>query len=193
MARACRVVRILQSQGSLPLFELAEMAGLSRPTVFRLVATLQANGIVMKDSARRYRLAGGLSPGHKYKIGYAAETGEDSFYRAVTRGLVESAARAGVELVALDSQYSPEVALANAKRLLAENIDLAIEFQTYGPVASVISARGSSRKVPLIAVEIPHPNAIYFGVDNCQAGLTQADTWHGGRNRIGRGKSMKFC
>ena len=154
------------------MFELAEMAGLSRPTVFRLVATLQANGIVMKDSARRYRLAGGLSPGHKYKIGYAAETGEDSFYRAVTRGLVESAARAGVELVALDSQYSPEVALANAKRLLAENIDLAIEFQTYGPVASVISARGSSRKVPLIAVEIPHPNAIYFGVDNCQAGLT---------------------
>ena len=147
VARACRVVRILQSQGSLPLFELAEMAGLSRPTVFRLVATLQANGIVMKDSARRYRLAGGLSPGHKYKIGYAAETGEDSFYRAVTRGLVESAARAGVELVALDSQYSPEVALANAKRLLAENIDLAIEFQTYGPVASVISARGSSRKV----------------------------------------------
>ena len=75
-------------------------------------------------------------------------------------------------LVALDSQYSPEVALANAKRLLAENIDLAIEFQTYGRVASVISARGSSRKVPLIAVEIPHPNAIYFGVDNCQAGLT---------------------
>ena len=69
---------------------------------------------------------------------------------------MESAARAGVDLVALDSHYSPEVALANAQRLLAENIDLAIEFQIYGQVASVISARGSSRKVPLIAIEASH-------------------------------------
>jgi ribose transport system substrate-binding protein len=172
VARACRVIRILQSRGALPLFALAEMAGLSRSTVFRLLATLEANGLVVKDGERRYRLAGGILPGSKYKIGYIAETGENSFYRAVTRGLVESAARAGVELVALDSHYSPEAALANARRLLAEDIDLAIEFQIYGQVASVISARGSGRKVPLIAIEIPHPNAIYFGVDNCQAGLT---------------------
>jgi ribose transport system substrate-binding protein len=172
VARACRIVRILQSQGSLPLFELSERAGLSRPTVFRLVATLQANGIIVKDAARRYRLVSGLIPAHRYKIGYLAETGDSSFYRAVSRGLVESATQAGVDLVALDSHYSPAIALANAKRLLAENIDLAMEFHTYGQVASVISARGNRRNVPLIAIEIPHPNAIYFGVDNCQAGLT---------------------
>jgi ribose transport system substrate-binding protein len=172
VARACRIITILQSHGSLPLFELAELAGLSRPTVFRLVATLEPNGLVVKGPDRRYRLMGAILPGHRYKIGYSSETGENSFYRAVTRGLVESAARAGIELVSLDSHYSPAVALANAKRLLAEDIDLAIEFQVYGQVASVISARSSSRKVPLIAIEIPHPNAIYFGVDNCQAGLT---------------------
>ncbi len=172
VARACRLVRILQSHGSLPLFQLAELAELSRPTVFRLIATLQANGVVVKDADRTYRLAGGLLPGRKYKIAYIAETGENSFYRAVTRGIVESAARAGVDLLALDIQYSPEAALENAERLLAENIDLVMEFQTYAQVASVISARVSSRKVPLIAIEIPHPNAIYFGVDNCQAGLS---------------------
>ena len=132
-------------------------------------------------------------PGHKYKIGYIAETGESSFYRAVARGLVESAARAGMELVALDSHYSPEVALANAKRLLEENIDLAIELQIYGQVASVISARGSSRKVPLIAIEIPHPNAIYFGVDNCQAGLTAGRYLARRASRIGKDKSTKSC
>jgi ribose transport system substrate-binding protein len=172
VGRACRLLRILQNHGSLPLFELAEIAGLSRPTVFRLVATLQTNGIVVKDSGRKYRLVSGLLPERKYKIGYVAETGESSFYRAVTRGLLESAARAGVDLVALDSQYSPEVARANAERILMENIDLAIEFQTYGQLASVMAARVSNRRVPLIAIEIPHPNAIYFGVDNCQAGLT---------------------
>jgi ribose transport system substrate-binding protein len=169
--RACRLLRVLQDHGALALFEVAEIADLSRPTAFRLLATLQANGLVIKDERRRYRLAGGWPSERRYKIGYVAETGESSFYRAVTRGLVQSAERAGVELVALDSHYSPETALANAKRLVAENIDLAMEFQTYGHLASVISASGGVRKIPLIAIEIPHPDTIYFGVDNCQAGL----------------------
>ena len=172
VTRACRILRTLQNEGSLPLFELAEVVGLSRPTVFRLVATLQANGMVVKDADRKYRLSGGFSPGRRYRIGYLAETGETSFYSAVTRGLLESAEQAGVDLVALDSQHSPDVALANAKKLLAENLDLVMIFQSYSQVAAVISTRTSSQKIPLIAIEIPHPNAIYFGVDNCHAGLT---------------------
>jgi ribose transport system substrate-binding protein len=174
VARACRVLRILQAEGSLALSELAELAALSRPTVFRLVATLQTNGLVVKDADRRYRLSGGFSPGRRYKIGYLAETGETSFYSAVTRGLIESADRAGVDLVVLDSdsQHSPDIALANAERLLAEDIDLVMMFQSYAQVAAVIYTRASSRKIPLIAIEIPHLNAIYFGVDNCHAGLT---------------------
>ena len=172
VGRACRLLRILQNEGSLPLFELAELTHLSRPTVFRLMTTLQLNGMVVKDGGRKYRLAGGFSPGRRYKIGYLAETGETSFYRAVARGLIESAQRAGVDLVVLNSQQSPDVALANVERLLAENVDLVMMFQSYSQVAAVISTRARSRKIPLIAIEMPHPNAIYFGVDNCHAGLT---------------------
>jgi ribose transport system substrate-binding protein len=172
VARACRVLRILQNEGSLPLFELAEIAGLSRPTVFRLAATLLANGILVKDMDRKYRLSGSFSPGRRYKVGYLAQTNHTSFYRTVTQGLIESAERAGVDLVVLDSQDSPDVALENAERLLAENIDLVMMFHSYDQVAAVISTRARSRNVPLIAIEIPYPNAIYFGVDNCHAGLT---------------------
>ena len=170
--RACRLMRILQNESSLALFELAEISQLSRPTVFRLMATLQANGLVAKDGNRKYRLASGFSPGRRYKIGYLAETGETSFYRAVTRGLIESAERAGVDLVVLNSQHSPDVALVNVEKLLAENVDLVMMFQSYSQVAAVIATRVSNRKMPLIAIEIPHPNAVYFGVDNCHAGLT---------------------
>ena len=172
VGRACRLLRILQNEGSLPLFELADLASLSRPTVFRLMSTLQANGMVVKERGRKYRLAGGFSPGRRYKIGYLAETAETSFYRAVARGLSESAEKAGVDLVVLNSQFSPDVALENAGRILAENVDLVMMFQSFAQVASVIATRTSSRKMPLIAIEMPHPNAIYFGVDNCHAGLT---------------------
>jgi len=172
VSRACRLLRILQNEGSLPLFELAEVAQLSRPTVFRLMTTLQANGMVVKDGSRKYRLAGGFSPGRRYKIGYLAETGETSFYRAVARGIIESGERAGVDLVVLNSQQDPDIALANVERLLAENVDLVMMFQSYSQIAAVISTRTSSKKMPLIAIEMPHPNSIYFGVDNCHAGLT---------------------
>jgi ribose transport system substrate-binding protein len=172
VGRACRLLRILQNEGSLALFELAEVSRLSRPTVFRLMTTLQANGMVVKDGSRKYRLAGGFFPGRRYKIGYLAETSETSFYRAVSRGLLESAERAGMDLVVLNSHSSPDVALENAERLLAENVDLVMMFQSYTQVASVISTRARSRRMPLIAIEMPHPNAIYFGVDNCHAGLT---------------------
>jgi ribose transport system substrate-binding protein len=172
VSRACRLLRILQTEGSLPLFELAEVARLSRSTVFRLMTTLQTNGMVVKDGSRKYRLAEGFSSGRRYKIGYLVETGETSFYRAVSRGLSESAERAGVDLVVLNSQFSPDIALENAERILAENADLVMMFQSYAQVASVISTRARGRRMPLIAIEMPHPNAIYFGVDNCHAGLT---------------------
>src|SRR5579859_3948640 len=141
VGRACRLLRILQNEGSLPLFEIAEVAHLSRPTVFRLMTTLQTYGMVVKDGSRKYRLAEGFSSGRRYKIGYLAETGETSFYRAVSRGLAESAERAGVDLVVLNSQSSPDVALENAERILAENADLVMMFQSYAQVGSVIATR----------------------------------------------------
>ncbi len=172
VSRACRIIRILQTEGRLALFEVAEITQLTRPTVFRLVSTLQANGIVVKDADRRYRLSGSFSPGRRFKIGYLVQTNETSFYRAVTQGLIESAERAGVDLVMLDCLDSPDVALSNVERLLSENVDLAMMFHAYAHVGAVLSTRVGTRNVPLIAVEIPHPNAIYFGVDNCHAGLT---------------------
>jgi ribose transport system substrate-binding protein len=171
VGRACRIIRILQDEGAQPLHEVAARAALSRPTTFRLLATLQTHGIITKNAALRYDLVSKTSRHTRFRIGYAAQTSEFAFSRAVTRGLIDSAAEAQIDLVVLDNQYSPMIALTNADKLLAEGIDLIMEFQTDAQVAPLISARASERKVPLIAIEIPHPNATFFGVNNCQAGL----------------------
>ncbi|WP_183811747.1 substrate-binding domain-containing protein [Tunturibacter empetritectus] len=171
VARACRLIRILQDEGSLPLYEVAARAALSRPTTFRLLATLHTHNILTKNAARRYSLVSNSRKRTRFRIGYAAQTSEFAFSRAVTRGLIESAAKLDVELIVMDNQYSPMVALTNADKLLADGIDLIMEFQTDALVAPLISARAIERKVPLIAIEIPHPNATFFGVNNCQAGL----------------------
>ena len=55
--------------------------------------------------------------------------------------------------------------------LVRERVDLAIEFQTDEDVAPVVAAKYLDAGIPLIAIDIPHPGATYFGANNYDAGL----------------------
>src|SRR5690606_3686519 len=59
----------------------------------------------------------------------------------------------------------------NADTFIKERCDLVIEFQTDEAIAPVISQKLQSARIPLIAIEIPHPGATYFGANNHEAGL----------------------
>jgi ribose transport system substrate-binding protein len=63
------------------------------------------------------------------------------------------------------------VALRNADLFIKEQCDLVIEFQTDETVAPMIAAKYREANIPLIALEIPHPGATYFGANNYEAGL----------------------
>jgi ribose transport system substrate-binding protein len=51
-----------------------------------------------------------------------------------------------------------------------EGVDLVIEFQCHERVADVIASRFLKTGIPVIAIEIPHPGATFFGADNHKAG-----------------------
>ena len=55
--------------------------------------------------------------------------------------------------------------------LVRERVDLVIEFQTDEHVAPIVAAKYSDAGIPMIAIEIPHPGATYFGANNYEAGL----------------------
>ena len=46
-----------------------------------------------------------------------------------------------------------------------------LEYQTYERVAPVIASKFLEANTPVIAIEIPHPGATYFGANNYKAGL----------------------
>jgi ribose transport system substrate-binding protein len=75
-----------------------------------------------------------------------------------------------VELLVLDNRYRPAVALKNAERFVRERVDLVIEFQTDQSVAPAIATRYLEAGIPLVAIDIPHPGATYFGANNYLAG-----------------------
>ena len=63
------------------------------------------------------------------------------------------------------------MAQRNADLLVREKVDLVIEFQTDENVAPIVAAKYREANIPLIAIEIPHPGATYYGANNHEAGL----------------------
>lgn len=156
----------------LRLKDIVARTGHSKNTVFRLLYTLERTGLVEKVGAREYRCTIHQVKARKYKIGYAAQGSDYLFSQQVTFGLRQEAERAGnIELLALDNRYNPKVALKNADVFIRERCDLVIEFQTNENIAPILSAKYQEAKIPVIAVEIPHPGAVFFGANNYQAGL----------------------
>src|SRR5258708_12752319 len=71
----------------------------------------------------------------------------------------------------LDNHYDAATAIRNAEQFVANRVDLVIEFQIEQQVAPIVADKIADAGIPLIAVEIPHPHAIFFGVNNYRAGL----------------------
>jgi ribose transport system substrate-binding protein len=172
VVHAAQVMRAFQSPGeTLRLRDVVERTGLGKGLCFRLLHTLHHVGVMQKVDATSYRLTSEMGPRRRYRIGYAGQGQDTSFPREVVAGLRRAADREGIELIVVDNRYQPKVALRNAEHLVREQVDLVIEFQTDEAVAPAIAARYMEAQIPLIAIDVPHPGATYFGANNYQAGL----------------------
>jgi ribose transport system substrate-binding protein len=127
--------------------------------------------LLEKVDESRYRLTSAIRRRKRYRIGYAGQGQDSSFAREVHDSLLRAAEREDVELIVVDNRYQPKVALRNAEQLIREGVDLVIEFQTDEAVAPAIASKYLEADIPLIAIDIPHPGATYFGANNYQAGL----------------------
>ncbi|WP_158822439.1 substrate-binding domain-containing protein [Granulicella sp. S156] len=178
------------SSVELRLTDIAEKVGLDMSTTFRMLHTLEAHGYVVRDSAtKKFR----HTLGHRsYRVGYAQLSNEQPFVRKVTQGLVNAAAKAQVELLVVDNKDSTEQALKNAEWLIAQKVDFVIEYEFHSGVGPALADMFRKAGIPLLAIDIPMPSAIYFGVDNYEVGrlggeaLAQfaVDRWKGLVSRV---------
>jgi ribose transport system substrate-binding protein len=155
----------------LRLRDVMDRTGHGKGMCFRLLYTLHHCGFLEKVDGHRYRLTAEIKKRKRYRIGYAAQGQDTSFPREVQAGLLKAAEREGVELVVVDNRYQPKVALRNAACLVREGVQLVIEFQTDEAVAPAIAATYLEAGIPIVAIDIPHPGATYFGANNYAAGL----------------------
>jgi ribose transport system substrate-binding protein len=176
VGRACVLLKIFgDNHETLTLAELSARTGFEKTITFRLAHTLEEEGFLRRTDHRRYCLNINLPGKKRLRLGYAAQSSDSPFSAAVSESLRWAAERNQIDLLLLDNHYSAKAAIRNAEHLIRERVDLAIEFQTYAKVAPIVSALFRTAGIPLIAVEIPHPGATFYGVDNYRAGLAAGE------------------
>jgi ribose transport system substrate-binding protein len=172
VVHSSRVLSAFRASGeALPLKEIAGRSGLPKSMAFRLLYTLERCGMIDKVGENLYRSSLRPFKQKMHRIGYAAQGTDYQFSREVSDSLQRAAAAEGVELISVDNRYNPKIAQRNADVLVRERVDLVIEFQTDEQIAPIVAAKYREANIPMIAIEIPHPGATYFGANNYEAGL----------------------
>jgi len=172
IVHAAAILGTFRSPGEiLRLRDIVSRSGLRKAMCFRLLYTMHECGLLEKVGEHQYRIAFPLGGHRRFRIGFAGEERASSFSHQVFDGLLRACQKAQMELIMVDNRMDPKVGIRNAEHLIHENVDLAVEFQINESAAPEVAARFQNAGIPLIAVDIPHPGATYFGADNHLAGL----------------------
>ena len=171
VARACDILSSFRQPGeSLRLRDIALRTGLNKVTVFRLAGTLVSKGLIERVGARGYKSCIQSAQPSRFRIGYAALSRIVPFIGTVTESLQVAATNAFVDLLVLNNEGSRKQAFRNADFFIREKVDLVIEFQVNADIATALARQLADAGIPMVAVDMPHPGAYYFGADNYKAG-----------------------
>jgi ribose transport system substrate-binding protein len=171
VVRAVEVLNAFSSTSEvLDLRVVAGRVRLNKGTTFRLLETLVETGLLERAGKQGYRSSIQTTRAKRFRLGYASQSNLLPFTSAVTDGLITAASAANIELLILNNKFSARTALQNADHFVSENVDLVIDSQININVAAQIAAKFSDARIPYIALDIPHPGAVYFGADNYKAG-----------------------
>lgn len=169
LSKALDILELLQVENRpLTLEAIHQRTRVSKTTVYRVLKTYVHRGYLVQTPEGTYRH---VLRRPKMRFGFAGQSAEMPFSNEVTRSLQDAALSVGVELTVLDNRYDGATAIQNADALIRGGMDLIFEFNVAQEVAPVIGDRVAAAGIPLIAIDIPHPNAIFFGVDNYRVGV----------------------
>lgn len=169
LSKALDVLEMLEEvSGPVSLEEVFQKTGISKTSVYRILKTLVHRGYLAQTQSGHYRL---VARPRRLRFGFAMQSAELPFSQAVSRSVSAAAAAAGVELLVLDNRFDPDTAVRNAEQFVEKQVDLVLEFQAEESVGPQVAHVFKSADIPVIAIDVPHPNSTYFGVDNFECGV----------------------
>ncbi len=174
LSKALDILELLQVDNQpMTLEAIHRQTRISKTTVYRVLKTFVHRGYLSQSPDGLYRP---VTRPKKMRFGFGGQSADMPFSVEVTESLKDAAAAVGVDLLILDNRYDAATALKNAEEFVSSKVDLVIEFQVEQEVAPMIGDKIAAAKIPLIAIDIPHPHATYFGVDNYRVGIEAGET-----------------
>src|SRR5580692_5676457 len=169
LSKALDVIELFErDHAALTLEDVYQQTNISKTSVYRILKTLVHRGYLAQTQNGQYRL---VSRPRRLHFGFAVQSAEMPFSVVVAQSVSAAAAASGVELLVLDNRYDPAVAVRNAEEFVAKRVDLVLEFQVEEAAAPRVANIFKKADIPLVAIDVPHPNATYFGVDNFECGF----------------------
>lgn len=169
LSKALDILELLQQEDRpMALEAIYQRTRISKTTVYRILKTFVHRGYLAQSQEGLYRL---VSRPRKVRFGFAKQSADMPFSEAVAASLQIAADQAGVDLTILDNCYDGATAVKVAEQFIEKRVDLVIEFQIDQHVAPIIADKIAAAGIPMIALDIPHPHATYFGVDNYRVGV----------------------
>ncbi|ADW67694.1 substrate-binding domain-containing protein [Granulicella tundricola] len=169
LSKALDILELLQTENQqMTLEAIHRETKISKTTVYRILKTFVHRGYLSQSQDGLYRQ---VSRPKKMRFGFGGQSAEMPFSNEVTESLKLAAASVGVDLMILDNSYDGPTAIRNVEQFVEARVDLIIEFQVEQNVAPIIADKIAAANIPLIAIDIPHPHATFFGVDNYRVGV----------------------
>ncbi len=169
LSKALDVMETLeQVNGALSLEEVYNKTKISKTSVYRILKTFVHRGYVAQTMDGQYRL---VARPRRLCFGFAVQSADLPFSQAVARSVSAAAAAAGVEILLLDNRFEIETAIRNAQEFVEKRVDLVLELQAEESVGPQVANILKNADIPLIAIDVPHPHATYFGADNFECGM----------------------
>jgi ribose transport system substrate-binding protein len=169
LSKALDILELMQAENQpMTLEAVHRQTRISKTTVYRVLKTFVHRGYLSQSPDGLYRQ---VTRPTKMRFGFGSQSADMPFSVEVTESLKEAASSVGVDLVILDNRYDAATAIRNAEEFVKSRVDVVIEFQVEQEAAPVIADKIAAAKIPLIAIDIPHPHATFFGVDNYRVGF----------------------
>ncbi len=109
-------------------------------------------------------------PGKHLTFAFAEGWAAIPFSVSIHKGIYRIADDLGIGIIYCDQEFKPEKAVTCAEQLSQQKPDFAIVSNWQSGAAEAIMKIYDTAKIPVVNIDVWHPNAIFFGADNYVSG-----------------------
>jgi ribose transport system substrate-binding protein len=121
------------------------------------------------------------------RVGFAEGWAAIPFSYAINQRLYELADELGFEVVYCDNDFKAEKAVSCAELIALQGVDVVIESNWHSGAAAPVMNIFDEAGIPVMSLDVLHPNAIFLGADNYVSGLI------GGQAAAEHAKALGRC